>query len=130
MKLINTWKYSSRMYATEPQIERCNMKYLLVLAVFAIAGCGGSSDDSAGSNMAEEAEDMMEAAGDKIEDVADDAADMMEDGADAAADMLEDGKEAASDAMHDAMDKAEDVGDVLMEEKENMDDALDEATAD
>ncbi len=68
------------------------MKYLLILAALALAGCGGSSDETAGEKLdaaVESAGDMAEDAADKAGEMAETAGDMAEDAADKAGEMAE-----------------------------------------
>ncbi|MDH3338735.1 MAG: hypothetical protein OER22_07830 [Gammaproteobacteria bacterium] len=106
------------------------MRYLLILVALAFAGCGGSSDESAGDRMdtavdavEESVEDVVEDAGDMAGDIADAAGDMTEE----AGDMAEKAGDIAGETMKDAMEKAEGVEDALMEKKDEVDAALKDA---
>ena len=106
------------------------MRYLLILVALAFAGCGGSSDESAGDRMdtavdavEESVEDVVEDAGDMAGDIADAAGDMTEE----AGDMAEKAGDIAGETMKDTMEKAEGVEDALMEKKDEVDAALKDA---
>ncbi len=99
------------------------MRYLLILVALAFAGCGGSSEESAGEKMDAAVESAKETAGemvDKTEEAGSDMADKAGDMADKAGDM-------ADQTMKDAMEKAEGVEDTLMEKKDEVDAALKDA---
>lgn len=95
------------------------MRYLLILAALALAGCGGASDDAAESDVVEE---TIEA----VEEVAGDAAETVEDAMDAASDKAEDAAEAVEEAAEGAMDEAESVEDALKEKAAEVEAAVEE----
>jgi ElaB/YqjD/DUF883 family membrane-anchored ribosome-binding protein len=110
------------------------MRYLLILVALAFAGCGGSSDESAGDRMdtavdavEESVEDVVEDAGDMAGDMAGDIADAAGDMTEEAGDMAEKAGDIAGETMKDAMEKAEGVEDALMEKKDEVDAALKDA---
>ncbi len=106
------------------------MRYLLILVALAFAGCGGSSEESAGEKMDAAVESAKETAGemvDKTEEAGSDMADKAGDMADKAGDMADKAGDMADQTMKDAMEKAEGVEDTLMEKKDEVDAALKDA---